>query len=378
MSSISDWAPVNTENKAKNIVFDGANHKISGFKCTNKTYTSLFGLISGTVKNLVIDSPVVTNTAQLGVLATWLGNNNGSLKAEVSNVHVVSASVSMTGTGAAAVGGIAANCGASTVEGCSVSATITHGCNAGNWNYAGGIVGKAYSTGTAISACSFSGSIEATAKKGYGFGGILGGSAADVAVTVVNCMSEGSMSGVSYAGGIVGELCKASKVKDCYSTMSFSGIYNMAGIVGRASNGKNPNSDANVHFDTDLDITVSGCIAWTPSIVSTNRASETPASHYSSAAVVGFTVYKNKLSNCYRRPEITFSVYKDELAQYNVLSDTPDVGPDTPLVKPGDLTYLCPYNGKAAKSSDTVSSLAKTLGWDTAVWNLDADMPVLK
>lgn len=378
MSSITDWAPVNTENKAKNIVFDGANHKISGFKCTNKTYTSLFGLISGTVKNLVIDSPVVTNTAQLGVLATWLGNSNGSLKAEVSNVHVISASVSMTGTGAAAVGGIAANCGASTVDGCSVSATITHGCSGGSWNYVGGIVGRAYSTGTAISSCSFNGSIEATANKGYGFGGILGGSGADVAVTVVNCMSEGSISGVSYAGGIVGELCKASKVKDCYSTMSISGIYNLAGIVGRASNGKNPNSDANVHFDSDLGITVSGCIAWTPSIVSTNRASETPASHYSSAAVVGFTVYKNKLDNCYRRPEITFSVYKDELAQYNVLSDTADVSPDAPLVKPGSLTYLCPYNGKAAKSSDTVSSLAKTLGWDTAVWNLDADMPVLK
>lgn len=378
MSSITDWTPVNTENKAKNISFDGGNHKITGFKCTNKTYASLFGLVSGTVKNLVIDSPVVSNTAQLGVLATWLGNSNGSLKAEVSGVHVIDAVISMTGTGAAAVGGIAANCGASTVRGCSVSAKITHGCTSGSWNYVGGIVGKAYSTGTVITSCSFNGTIAATANKGYGFGGILGGSAADIAVTVSNCMSEGSMTGVSYAGGIVGEVCKGSSVTNCYSTMSLSGIYNLAGIVGRASNAKNPNSDANVHFDSNLNITVSGCIAWNPSLVSTNRASESPATHYSSGAVVGFSVYANTLCNCYRRQDITFSVYKDDIAQYNILNDTPDVSPTAPLVKPGDLTYLCPFNGKAAEAGDTVSSLAKTLGWDPTVWNLDSSLPALK
>ena len=37
-----------------------------------------------------------------------------------------------------------------------------------------------------------------------------------------------------------------------------------------------------------------------------------------------------------------------------------------------------PYHGKAAAAGSTISSLAKTLGWDETIWDLSRDVPVLK
>ena len=36
------------------------------------------------------------------------------------------------------------------------------------------------------------------------------------------------------------------------------------------------------------------------------------------------------------------------------------------------------YHGKAAAADATISSVAKTLGWDETVWNLSGDVPTLK
>lgn len=372
MSSITDWEPVNTAVKAKTIVFDGKNHKISGFKCTNKTYASIFGLVTGSVKNIVIEKPVVSNSSLMGVVAAWLGENGGSLPAEVSNVHITDATLKMTSSSVYPVGMIAANCGGATVSDCSASGTISlPSLDNTNWAYVGGLVGRVYATGSKVVRCSFSGDISTT--RCTGFGGVVGGMGSGIAVEISDCFSQGSITGGSYAGGIVGELGKGSVVKNCFSTMSLSGIYNLGGIVARASNGVNPNSSGT--FNTDISISVTNCIAWSPSIQSTNSSSESASSHYSSGAVVGFTTYLNTLNNCYRRADMDFKTYKDE---YNNLVDTPDCGPSAPLQKPGSLTYLCPYNGKAAPSGSTVSSLANSLGWSTSVWNLDNDLPSLK
>lgn len=380
MSSISDWTPVNMAIMRKDIHFDGKGHKISGFTCTNKTYTSLFGLISGSVKNLVIDKPVVTSSSQLGVLATWLGINDGSYPVEISNVDIIDATVNMTGTNKQAAGILAANCGGATVTDCSVSGTISNGGNSSAvFNCVGGVIGRIYASSSAIRRCSFSGSI--TSDNGNLFGGIVGSMSGGVPVIVEDCFSQGTISTQSggYIGGIIGEPCQGSTIKNCYSTMALTGFYCIGGIVGRASDGKNPATNATVNFNTDLDISITGCIAWNPSITSTNKAAETPASHYSSGAVVGFTVFKNTLANCWRRPDIAFNVYMDSVGQYNTLTDTPDCGPNAPYVKEsGTPTYLCPYHGKAAASGATVSSVARSLGWSTSVWDLDGSLPVLK
>ncbi|MCQ2114724.1 MAG: DUF4886 domain-containing protein [Bacteroidales bacterium] len=371
MGAIKDWTPVNTANKAMGMDFDGGNHTISNFSCTNQNYASLFGLIHGSVKDLKIDKPSVTHSSQCGILATWIGNSAGTLSATISNVHITDASLKTTATAAACLGMISANAGASTITGCSATGAISHSLSSGSWTYVGGLVGRMYISGS-IERCSYDGTI--TTKGGYGYAGILGGTGADVAVSVKDCWSAGSITGGNYCGGIVAELCKGSSVLNCYSTMSMSGVYNFGGIVGRASNAKNPNSAGT--FNTDINITVKGCVAWNPSITSTKASSETPATHYSSGAVVGFTTYLNVLNSCWRRPDMTFQTYSIEAL--NTLVDTPDVGPASPLVKTSSETFFCPYNGKAAAAGETVSSIATKLGWDASVWDLSGDYPKLK
>lgn len=375
MGSLSNWAPVNTDNLPKNIDFEGNNHTISGFTCTNANYASIFGLISGSVRNLRIDGASVSNTGQCGILAVWLGNNGANpdniLSATVENVHITNATLKMTGSSNSATGMIASNAGSSTIRNCSASGVIEHSCTKANWSYVGGIVGRSYGAGT-IERCSFDGELKGSGANG--FGGICGGTGKDTPVFVSNCWSRGSISGASYSGGIIAEICTGARVSNCYSLMSLEGVYNLGGIVARASNAANPNSAGT--FGTDIDISVSGCIAWNPSITSTKASTETPVSHYSSGAVVGFTTYVNELKQCYRRPDIVFNMYSIEA--YNTLTDTPDTSVEAPLVKPGEETYLCPYNGTAAGTSDTVSSLARTLSWDEGIWDLSGDYPVLK
>lgn len=376
MSGISHWTPVNTANKKMDIDFDGGGHKISGFTCYNTNYASLFGLVSGRIHDLYIDGASVSHSSQCGVLAVWLGNNGASatvLSAEIENVHISNSTLKMTGTGNYCAGMISANAGSSVVRNCSVSgAVITHACTKGSWSYVGGIVGRNY-VACSYDKCSFEGEI--TGSGSNGFSGITAGSSKDVPVQVTNCWSKGSISGASYSGGIVADLCAGSTVSNCYSAMSLSGVYNLGGIVARASDAQNPNnSQSTCDFNSNLEITVSSCIAWNPSIHSTASATETPASHYSSGAVVGFTTYINTLKDCYRRPDMDFLVYSIEA--YNTLTDTPDTSAESPLVKPGEETYLCPYNGTAAGQG--VSALAKILGWDESVWDLSGDYPTLK
>ena len=62
--------------------------------------------------------------------------------------------------------------------------------------------------------------------------------------------------------------------------------------------------------------------------------------------------------------------------------DQPDCSPANPFVMgvtPGTAgKYGCPYHGKVASSTDTVTSLAVALGWDGSVWNLTGELPTLK
>jgi len=156
--------------------------------------------------------------------------------------------------------------------------------------------------------------------------------------------------------------------------MNLQGIYCHGGIVGRASNLLNPNTSGT--FDTEIGIGVSRCIAWNPSITTTLSAGDTPATHYSSGAVVGFSVFRNTLSGCVRRPDMQFNVYSE--SSYNTLQDQEDTSPSAPLARSSGNTYHCPYNGKAAAAGATLSSVAQSLGWSASVWDFSADEPRLK
>lgn len=369
MSGITDWAPCNIAEDGKGIDFDGAGHSISGFSCNGQTYASLFGVVHGTVKDLNLNNCSVTNSAMCGILAAECGNSSGSLKAVIENVHAKDCNVTVNGASTATeMGGLTAVAGNATFRNCSYSGTLS--TNKGG--YCGGMAGKvAYAS--SFDRCWTD--VTMTITGGNQNGGIVGAPMAGKPVTITNCYSKGAFKGKpAYMGGISGEMSTGSSVINCYSTMDMTGIYAHGGITGRCSNLGNPNSAKT--FDTDFNIKVSGCIAWNPSIVTTTAAGELPSTHYSSGAVVAFTVYKTTLENCWRRPDMKFSVYANE--EYNKLVDQPDSNPSNPYTKLGSETYYTPYHGKAAAAGETISAVAKRIGWDESIWDLSGDEPKLK
>ena len=70
--------------------------------------------------------------------------------------------------------------------------------------------------------------------------------------------------------------------------------------------------------------------------------------------------------------------YGGDLAQCNTQFDQEDVDANNPLVVNHIVQYYLPYHGKAAAATETASAVAKRIGWDTTVWDLSGDKPVLK
>ena len=112
----------------------------------------------------------------------------------------------------------------------------------------------------------------------------------------------------------------------------------------------------------------------------TNAAGETPSNHYSGATIVGFSAAYNTLSNNWRRPDIEFYFYNDE--KLNVPFDQEDSGPGKALVTnyvdATDLAWYYPYHGKAAAAGETLTDVAKRIGYDPAIWDLSGAVPELK
>ena len=370
MGSITDWTPVVAENKAYGIHFDGNRHIISNFTCKDKPFASLFGVIYGEVHDLTLKDCSVSSTEACALLAAWGGTATSVMPTRVKGVHAVNGSVTMTSTTAVPVGGLIANACDLTLLDSSFQGTVTCKASSGSL-YLGGLVGKIALAGVKISRCHADVQIKGTG--GSKVGGLVGSSYTGCSVLITDCYTTGAITGkCSYMGGIIGDVVSGTTVLRCYSTMDLTGGYNHGGIVGRASNLANPNTTGT--FESLLNITVSDCIAWNGSI-RTSGSGEKPASHYSSGAVVGFSVYRNTLQNCWRKPDMVFNVYAN--TEYNKLKDNDNVSPTSPLVKPSQDLYHCPYNGKAAPAGATVSSLAADLGWSRTVWDFSSPLPVL-
>ena len=279
-----------------------------------------------------------------------------------------------------------------TISNCSSTATV----NSLN-NTCGGIVGLCGGAGSTISNCHFTGTLSGKASvagivgnceqnctiekcwshiasgkmtSSGNAGGIVGSTNNEKATVIRNCYSQGYIyCNGQCGGGIVGELGTTASVLNCYSTAQMDGQRVLGGIVGRAANMK-------WVVTTACSNTVSGCIAWNPSIICTDRRDATKAG--GSGTIVGFTAVTNTLTNGYRKADINFVPSDSDYDGTGV--DQPDCDGTnwTKGTTPGTgKTYQCPYHGTAAGSTATVSSLAQTLGWDTSVWSLSGSRPTL-
>ena len=336
--------------EAKALDFNGNNRTISNFSPTDfsSNYAGFVGILNGRIANLNMVNANINGKdgKACGILCGYLGQSNANSSGEIENVHVEGI-ISGTGKG---VGGLVGIIGSGKINRSSANVNVS-----GTKDCVGGLVGY-YNDGSTTNVCEIS-----------------------------NCWTSGAVSGEAQkVGGIIGELygntsdnvnIDAASVRYCYSTASVVGKSNVAGIVAYAQKSKESAE-------------VIRCIAWNDEIEATYVINTDP----SSGAIVGRTYTKYTLQYCYRKSDIDFicAILDSDGAelfnasfcdQDNADSDNKVLvgtnGESGSLYKTNGCKDWYPYHGKAAKSTSTLSAVARAIKWDESIWDLSGEMPVL-
>lgn len=358
-SEIEDWQPLNTENTPADgtrypydlkIDFNGNGHTIKNLVSCNWTYASMFGVVYGDVYDLTFVDPYIEGEYAIGVVGGYAGTEvtkQGAtektiLHANIRNVKVVNGHVNNVG---------------------------------GSKNGVGGLIGR-ISTESVIENSSFDGKIEAS--KDF-VGGIVGYETGTA--TIRNCSTSGVLAPRmgQWHGGIAGGLIKPNtSVENCFTTMSIHAINSEdklttgrgnGGIIGTA------NQDSKAAMMTPYNV-VRKCIAWCD-VISTDAL----INQYSSGAIVAFNAITNTCEDCWYRDGLVLTATTSEAEEYFAFIDQPNSNPSAPQEVGVECDfsnhYKMPYNGKKAVGK-TASDIARELEWDTTIWDLSGDIPVLK
>ncbi|MBQ9597044.1 MAG: hypothetical protein IJR34_02185, partial [Bacteroidales bacterium] len=277
MTGSEGWTPCCANGEP--IDFDGNGKSITGFTCSGVDNASFFGIVNGSVRNLKFISPAVSSQAltPVGVVAAWLGKEDGSYTGSLSGVTVDAGSVLCSAASLAVAGGLVGEAGkSSSITGCSFDGTVTNAAaveSSDTRTPTGGIIGRIPATGVVVKNCSTSGSFSAT--NGRYVGGILGygkvnvnidnfsGNSSSATISsalgsaggiigrfenggIDNCTFTGKVTCLSsgYCGGIIGYSegkSSSSAVKNCYiKNCTFSGTVESnypyaGGIISQAS-----------------------------------------------------------------------------------------------------------------------------------------------
>ena len=337
------WEPINNKSPyARKIDFNGNGKTISNLRCSFCSYPSLFGILFGEVYDLKIADARIEGDSASGIVGGYAGTSDTfEHSAKVTNVHVTG-TVDCTTVSLDGVGGLFGRCCNTEISRCSGVVTVkTIG------GQVGGIVGYTDSGTNTISDCYTSGLLDSP-KSSQRSGGIVG------------CIRG-----------------KGCVVENCISLCEINTNITVAGIVGHA----NENSSG-VKSPGDV---IRNCIAWNPELV----ALQCRQDQYSSGAVVGFTSLTNTLSNCWRRPDMVFTMNPDQSDRdkypldFLSLCDQPDASESSPLSEgvtfnPSDKQSVAPYNGKAAAAGETATQVAQRIGWSSTIWDFSGNVPVLK
>lgn len=298
------------------------------------------------------------------------GNNAGGF-AGIVKVESTFTACSSTGHVESSAGYVGGLIGYINADGVTVTKCYSTSTISATGNFVGGLVGVSQTD--LIEKSYYHGSVTGSSN----VGGILGRGLKDNATSIENCYSRGTLTGgptEQRCGGIVGDLGKGGTVTNCWSDMTLSAGRVIGGIVGLAC--YQTWGEA-----TESDNTISGCIAWTPSV-----SAKQSGNYGSSGAIVGHTSFKNVLSNCYRLSTMSYkNSYDCSGDEWDTVQvDQPDcdgtnwVKGTTPGTKAG-YTYQQPYYGKAASSTATVSTVARdVIGWSDTIWDFSEDLPKLK
>lgn len=295
------WTPIACKLDNFKGVFDGDGHTVSGMyintdsmleESTSCRNYGLFGTISGTVKNLILDKSYIcvsgnSSTTYMGGIAGnsyeskienctsnvvidclggvaggIIGSNDGEIKSCIFEGTITHTGENRTGVflgGISGSGGNITDCvNRGTISGGEKSGGITgwggriyHCSNEGyvlDGETAGGITGTVHVAGTnmeienpevVIEYCSNQGKVEA-AVNGGGIVGSLGNSEADVSIIIRDCSNEGydnltGVMGEGQLGGIVGEILigrtNKTVIENCTNYADITGKDKIGGIV---------------------------------------------------------------------------------------------------------------------------------------------------
>ena len=206
---------INLDNRAWPVFdfsgsLDGDGFIISNLKITRSDdNVGLFGVLSGTVKNLTISGVNIdTNADNVGALA---GYCDYSGKVMDCTVMLNSTSSIEGGNNVGGVVGLVEN---GTVTGCTVKGDTTKSQIIGR-SYVGGLVGQFYDHQTPIEDCYVSVNVSGT----EGVGGLIGVS---YRLTIKRCSFVGSLEAENYVAGVIGEDSGDSDLYGCKAEVEIS------------------------------------------------------------------------------------------------------------------------------------------------------------
>lgn len=220
----ADQTPIGSASAPFTGTFDGNGKTItwSGSTAGAGGYIGIFGVSSGTVKNLNVAGSLTVTGSNLDYISAVVAYNEGAIDG-VTNSATVDASGSYN------VGGITGFNDEGTVSDCVNNGDVT------GISKAGGIVGE--NAGT-ITSCANNGDITNPGSGKNGAGGIAGrngnnNTAVETGI-IINCYNTGdiSVSNGRWGGGITGFQNSLSSVTNCYNLGSITGYSNKNAIVG--------------------------------------------------------------------------------------------------------------------------------------------------
>ena len=337
MSTVSeDWVPLNNASPYNcEVDFNGDGHTIDKFSCSDTEHCpGFFTVLYGDFHNVKFTNATVVKTNSNTGHPCGIIGGYGGYAARPTRAWDVHVQGSVNSTAVNGVGGMFGRVNSIEIESCSANVDIVS-AGGGRSSFVGGIFG--YDTGVSL---------------------------------IRNCWTSGKIKGSDKTAGIGGGIIQAeTSIYNCYSLAEINGSFQYAGILGHANldkKGDNTTNTPNNHIEK--------CIAWNSKIQSTVTDN---SQHYSSGAIVGYTATKNYLADCYRKSDLAFTECSGNASLGYGMSDQANASPSSPLVPHSSNQYDYAYHGKSAGSGKTLSQVAKSLGWNSSIWDMSGSVPVL-
>ena len=280
-----EWTMLNTPSPYDKLIdFDGNNKTISHLGGT------MFYVFKGSVKNLTLDSPVITSGGQKGAFAQYIqGTGHTLTNVDVKNVDTFEGSAGGCGGLIGRINNGSDGIISATFVDCDITDVVV---NSAGDNGAGGVLGLVEAKVVLNNCTRIGGSVSSS---GDYAGGLIGRATAEVTdCSVLKSGEVGSVSGGKrYVGGLVGSYSSGT-ISNCHTDVDVTGSTGLTGgFIGDMNNGAVIGSSANGTVNnTTSGYFVGGLIGnMTDGTISNCHAggAVTQKSHYA-GGLVGFVV----------------------------------------------------------------------------------------